>query len=145
MFWMQFRRMPAWLGEAFDASRPEAQVYPFIFWFAFAFWNAVTAIMVLDVLGLIAYDAKAAAYVSLELFATVYFGAITVGAREALEGEASWLASFAALHVGNVEPLPGRARPAIGGHGGGFRADGPLPTSPAGGPAKLGASGGGLK
>ena len=37
MFWMQFRRMPAWLGEAFDASRPEAQVYPFIFWFAFAF------------------------------------------------------------------------------------------------------------
>ena len=59
-----------------------------------------------------------------ELFATVYFGALTCGAREALEGEESACTYFATLHFGSIEPLPGRGAPSAD------RIEA-LPTSPA--------------
>jgi len=63
-----------------------------------------------------------------ELFSTVYFGALTCGAREALEGEETLCSNFATLHLGSIEPLPGRGAPRGAGAGaGGAEA---LATSP---------------
>jgi hypothetical protein len=61
-----------------------------------------------------------------ELFTTVYFGLLTCGAREALEGEETVCSSFASLHFGSIEPLPGRGAPR-----GAPRGVEALPTSPA--------------
>jgi hypothetical protein len=52
----------------------------------------------------------------------VYFGLLTCGAREALEGEETVCSSFATLHFGSIEPLLGRGAP---------RGVEALPTSPA--------------
>ena len=42
---------------------PSPAADPFVFWFSFLGWNAVTLVMVLDKLGALGYDAKASAYV----------------------------------------------------------------------------------